>query len=58
MKAKCWNYNAKDLKAKENCPNCHNWVGPQCIDHLKLLKEQKFREIDILMRSNKGVYLG
>jgi len=59
---KCNDYKPRDKTAKPNCPNCYQWGGVQCMDHLILIKRnmtlEKFENIDRMMRSNKGVYLG
>ena len=52
---RCGFYDEKDKQSKENCCNCHNWVSDKCINHLKLVKEQKFRDMDRLMKSRSCV---
>ena len=58
---RCKHYAPKEPGLKENCVNCKRGIGIQCADHHTLLKEyetsKKFKSIDMLMRSNRGVYL-
>jgi len=58
---RCKHYAPKEPGCKEYCTNCKRGIGIQCAEHLTLLKEyetsKKFKSIDMLMRSNRGVYL-
>ncbi len=61
MGAKCVGFDAKKVGLKENCANCKNWDGKCLVQKLlnELYEEStKFRSMDSLMRSNKGVFLG
>lgn len=57
--AKCWHYDAIDLKDKANCINCSHWDGSRCRDEALLRKQyeesQAFKAYDRMMRSNRGV---
>lgn len=39
--AKCRKYDLKDENAKENCLNCHNWLGQKCKHHNELIELHK-----------------
>lgn len=34
----CNYFDPKDPAVRESCSNCTKWIGPQCLDHLMLLK--------------------
>ena len=58
----CKHYKPKEPGCKENGANCFRWVGIQCLNHLELVNEyqttNKFAELDKVMRTNKGVWIG
>lgn len=55
----CKFYKPRDPSSKPNCANCKRWAGPQCINHLTLIKrhmvKEKFDEIERLMSERSSV---
>lgn len=62
LEPRCKYFKPKEIGCKENCANCFRWIGIECIGHLELTKRyqtsKKFAELDMLMKSNKGVWIG
>lgn len=61
MAVMCKDYKPRDSKARQNCPNCYEWLSVKCLKHLELVKEyettKKFKMLDRMMRDNRGVVL-
>ena len=61
MAVMCKHYKARDITAKQNCPNCHRWVGIECVNHVIMVTEQRAAgrtdRTAWMMKTNKPVYL-
>lgn len=60
-KPRCKHYKPKEIGYKENCANCYRWIGIRCENHSALTEDWQTRRsdaIDILMRTNKAVWIG